>query len=67
MKQLIPALPLVVSIWPLQAQNNSSLMEPERPAWYWNISLGPGFTYSDSRFYMSGAGEFGLGIILNKM
>ena len=35
--------------------------------WYWNISLGPGFTYSDSRFYMSGAGEFGLGIILNKM
>ena len=35
--------------------------------WYWNFSLGPGFTYSDSNFYMSGAGEFGLGIILNKM
>ncbi len=35
--------------------------------WYWNISMGPGFTYSDSRFYMSGVGEFGLGIILNKM
>jgi hypothetical protein len=35
--------------------------------WYWNISFGPGFTYSDSRFYWSGAGDFGLGIILNKM
>ncbi|MCK4879447.1 MAG: hypothetical protein KAS82_02265 [Bacteroidales bacterium] len=35
--------------------------------WYWNISIGPGFTYSDSRFYWSGAGDFGLGIILNKM
>lgn len=35
--------------------------------WYWNFSLGPGFTFSDSRFHMSGAGDFGLGIILNKM
>ena len=35
--------------------------------WYWNISMGPGFTYSDSRFYWSGAGDFALGIILNKM
>jgi len=35
--------------------------------WYWNFSLGPGFTYADSRFYWSGAGDFGLGIILNKM
>jgi len=35
--------------------------------WYWNISFGPGVTYHDSRFYMSGAGDFGLGIILNKM
>ena len=175
MKQIIPALLLVVCIWPLQAQNNSFLMEPEPPSiiarlsfispqliaeiapsdyftlsvgfwlktnfwdydqrepssqpsvspsfklepryyfnlderhnkgkstryysswyislpfniefpdfryslggaigfqytmgrrWYWNISFGPGFTYSDSRFYMSGAGEFGLGLILNKM
>lgn len=35
--------------------------------WYWNISLGPGFSYSDSHFYWSGVGEFGLGLILNKM
>jgi len=35
--------------------------------WYWNISFGPGFTYEDSHYYWSGAGEFGLGIILNKM
>ena len=35
--------------------------------WYWNFSLGPGFTYPDARFHMSGAGDFGLGIILNKM
>ena len=35
--------------------------------WYWNISFGPGFTYGDSHFYWSGAGDFGLGIILNKM
>lgn len=35
--------------------------------WYWNASIGPGFTFSDSRFHMSGAGDFGLGIILNKM
>ena len=35
--------------------------------WYWNFSIGPGFTFSDSKFHMSGAGDFGLGIILNKM
>ena len=35
--------------------------------WYWNISIGPGFTYDDSHFYWSGAGDFGLGIILNRM
>ena len=35
--------------------------------WFWNISIGPGFTYSDSRFYYSGAGDIGLGLILNKM
>lgn len=35
--------------------------------WYWNISTGPGFTYADSRYYWSGSGDFGLGIILNKM
>lgn len=35
--------------------------------WYWNISIGPGFTYANSRFEASGAGDFGLGIILNKM
>lgn len=35
--------------------------------WYWNASLGPGFTFSESKFHMSGAGDFGLGIILNKM
>ncbi len=35
--------------------------------WYWNISFGPGITYHDSRFYASGAGDFALGIILNKM
>ena len=35
--------------------------------WYWNISIGPGFTYADSHYYWSGAGDLGLGIILNKM
>jgi hypothetical protein len=35
--------------------------------WYWNISIGPGFTYADSHYYWSGAGDFGLGLILNKM
>ncbi len=35
--------------------------------WYWNISFGPGITYSESRFFLDGAGDFGLGIILNKM
>jgi hypothetical protein len=35
--------------------------------WYWNISFGPGFVYTDSRFHLDGAGDFGLGIILNKM
>jgi len=35
--------------------------------WYLNFSLGPGFTYADARFYWSGVGDFGLGIILNKM
>jgi hypothetical protein len=35
--------------------------------WYWNISMGPGFSYYDTRFHWTGAGEFGLGIILNKM
>ena len=35
--------------------------------WFWNISIGPGFTYADSRFHADGAGDFGLGIILNKM
>jgi len=35
--------------------------------WYWNFSMGPGWTYSDARFHWSGAGDFGLGIILNKM
>jgi hypothetical protein len=35
--------------------------------WYWNISFGPGITYNDNRFYLDGAGDFGLGIILNKM
>ena len=35
--------------------------------WYWNASIGPGFTFYDTRFHMSGAGDFGLGIILNKM
>ncbi len=35
--------------------------------WYWNLSMGPGFTFSDSRFHFSGAGDFGLGIILNKL
>ena len=35
--------------------------------WYWNISFGPGITYSESRFHLDGAGDFGLGIILNRM
>lgn len=35
--------------------------------WYWNISMGPGFSYYDTRFHRTGSGEFGLGIILNKM
>jgi len=35
--------------------------------WYWNISFGPGITYGDNRFYLDGAGDFGLGIILNRM
>ena len=35
--------------------------------WYWNISFGPGITYQDLRFYFSSAGDFALGIILNKM
>lgn len=35
--------------------------------WYWNISIGPGIIYADSRFHMDGAGDLGLGIILNKM
>ena len=35
--------------------------------WYWNISMGPGLSYYDARFHWTGAGEFGLGIILNKI
>lgn len=35
--------------------------------WYWTISFGPGITYEDARFHASGAGDLGLGIILNKM
>jgi hypothetical protein len=35
--------------------------------WYWNISFGPGITFTDARFYLDGAGDFGLGLILNKM
>jgi len=35
--------------------------------WYWNISIGPGFSYYDARFHFDGAGNVGLGIILNKM
>jgi hypothetical protein len=35
--------------------------------WYWNIGMGPGFTFSDSQIHWSGAGDLGLGIILNKM
>lgn len=35
--------------------------------WYWHISFGPGITYSESRFFLDGAGDVGLGIILNKM
>ena len=35
--------------------------------WYWNISFGPGISYYESRFHASGAGDLGLGIILNKM
>ena len=35
--------------------------------WYWNISFGPGLTYHDSQLYFSGAGDFALGIILNRM
>ena len=35
--------------------------------WYWNISFGPGISFTDARFYLDGAGDFGLGLILNKM
>jgi len=35
--------------------------------WYWNISFGPGITYANSYFHLDGAGDLGLGIILNKM
>jgi hypothetical protein len=35
--------------------------------WYWNFSIGPGFNYYDSRFHFEGAGDVGLGIILNRM
>jgi len=35
--------------------------------WYWNVSIGPGFNYYDSKFHFEGAGDLGLGIILNKM
>lgn len=35
--------------------------------WYWNFGIGPGFNYYDSRFHFEGAGDVGLGIILNKM
>jgi len=35
--------------------------------WFWNIGLGPGITYYESHFHLDGAGNFGLGIILNKM
>jgi len=35
--------------------------------WYWNFSIGPGFNFYDSRFHFNGAGDVGLGIILNKM
>ena len=35
--------------------------------WYWNFSVGPGFNYYDSRFHFEGAGDVGLGIILNRM
>jgi hypothetical protein len=35
--------------------------------WYWNISTGPGLTFADSRFHLDGVGDFGLGLILNKM
>jgi hypothetical protein len=33
--------------------------------WYWNISTGPGFSFSDSRIQFTGIGDLGLGIILN--
>ena len=35
--------------------------------WYWNVSLGPGFSYYDARFHATGAGGISLGIILNQM
>lgn len=35
--------------------------------WYWHISFGPGINYYDSHFHLDGAGNLGLGIILNKM
>lgn len=35
--------------------------------WYWNFGIGPGFNYYDSRFHFEGAGDVGLGIILNRM
>ena len=33
--------------------------------WYWNIGLGPGFTYEESQFSMYGVSDVGFGIILN--
>lgn len=35
--------------------------------WFWNFGAGPGFSYYDTHFHMSGAGSLSLGIILNKM
>lgn len=35
--------------------------------WYWKFSMGPGVIWADSRFHLDNAGDFGLGIILNKM
>jgi hypothetical protein len=33
--------------------------------WYWNIGIGPGFTYKEYRFRMNGSGTCGFGIILH--
>jgi hypothetical protein len=33
--------------------------------WYWNLGIGPGFTFKDERFRMNGSGTAGFGIILN--